>query len=60
MSTAGPETRRSVEGRDENELYDEDYGNKARRVFDVRLKDKGWRAIKGSGMVNWRFTYRRG
>lgn len=58
MSTAGPETRRSVEGRDKNELYDEDYGNKARRIFDVRLKDEGWRAIKGSGMVNWRFTYK--
>ena len=47
-----------MEGRDKNELYDEDYGNKARRIFDVRLKDEGWRAIKGSGMVNWRFTYK--
>ena len=58
MSTAGRQTRRSVEGRDKNELYDEVYWGMARSVFEFCLKDKGWRAIKASGLVTWRFTYR--
>jgi hypothetical protein len=56
-SSAKIQTRRSVDGGDEKELFDDGYATMACKIFDCKLRHNGWKHSKGNELANWRFTY---
>lgn len=56
LSTAAPVTRRSGKGGD-TVMHDEAFANKVCKIYDLYLKERGWRARTGNKLTTWIFIY---